>query len=221
MQWVDLFHPFTVVESLRISRELGTRIAPLLQELTEPQAEEVIPALNSLIFLRSSSRHHPSQDPCSRPLMGLSPRASAPAIPLMIAGATASGNGIWSGNGTWHGSRNGTWTSRIEVGDSCFFGPVDILVLVDYNTPGICVFISLLPLFLRLTIISHHLYDTLEDFSNAITLYSTSLASLLIHSRYNYQQRILLQSESASLQGGALQDCKNSTGVTRSELNIL
>jgi hypothetical protein len=50
MQWVDLFHPFTAVESLRIPRELGTRIAPVLHELTEPRAEEVLPALNSLIF---------------------------------------------------------------------------------------------------------------------------------------------------------------------------
>ena len=50
MQWVDLFHPFTVVESLRIPRDLGTPIAPVLQELTEPRAEEVLPALNSLIF---------------------------------------------------------------------------------------------------------------------------------------------------------------------------
>jgi hypothetical protein len=50
MQWVDLFHPFTAVESLRIPRELGTRIAPVLNELTEPWAAEVLPALNSLIF---------------------------------------------------------------------------------------------------------------------------------------------------------------------------
>lgn len=50
MQWVDLFHPFTAVESLRIPRELGTRIAPVLNELTEPWAADVLPALNSLIF---------------------------------------------------------------------------------------------------------------------------------------------------------------------------
>jgi hypothetical protein len=50
MQWVDLFHPFTRVESLRIPRELGSRIAPVLRELTEPRAAEVLPALNSLIF---------------------------------------------------------------------------------------------------------------------------------------------------------------------------
>ncbi len=50
MQWVDLFHPFTAVESLRIPRELGTRIAPVLHELTEPWAAEVLPALKSLIF---------------------------------------------------------------------------------------------------------------------------------------------------------------------------
>ena len=91
-------------------------------------------------------------------------------------------------------------------------------MLVDYFTPGIRVFISLLSLSLRLTIISHHLYDTLETL--AMQLHFIRL--LLIHSRYNYQQRILHQeSESASLQGGAFQDCKNSTGVTRSEFHIL
>ena len=50
MQWVDLLHPFTALESLRIPRELGTRIAPVLQELADPRAVEVLPALNSLIF---------------------------------------------------------------------------------------------------------------------------------------------------------------------------
>ena len=50
MQWVDLFHPFTDLESLQIHRELGTRIAPVLQELKESRAEEVLPALKSLIF---------------------------------------------------------------------------------------------------------------------------------------------------------------------------
>ena len=57
MQWLDLFHPFTAVESLRIPRELGMRIAPVLHELAEPRAAEVLPSLNSLIFeeLESSS----------------------------------------------------------------------------------------------------------------------------------------------------------------------
>ena len=50
MQWLDLFHPFTAVESLRIPRDLGMRIAPVLHELAEPRAAEVLPSLNSLIF---------------------------------------------------------------------------------------------------------------------------------------------------------------------------
>ena len=50
MQWIDLLQPFTAVESLRIPMELGTRITPVLHELTEPRAAEVLPALNSLIF---------------------------------------------------------------------------------------------------------------------------------------------------------------------------
>ena len=90
-------------------------------------------------------------------------------------------------------------------------------MLVDYFPPGICVFISLLPLSLRLTIISHHLYDTLEDFSNAITLYSTSAHPFQIQLPAAYSSG----SQSASIPGGALQHCKNSNGVTRSEFNIL
>jgi hypothetical protein len=50
VQWVDLFHPFTAVKALHIPRELGSRIAPVLQELTEPRAAEVLPALDSLVF---------------------------------------------------------------------------------------------------------------------------------------------------------------------------
>jgi len=50
MQWVDLFHPFTALKALHIPRELGPRIAPVLQELTEPRAAEVLPALDSLVF---------------------------------------------------------------------------------------------------------------------------------------------------------------------------
>ena len=44
MQWIGLFHPFTSdsMESVRIPRELGTRIAAFLQELTEPRAAEVL-----------------------------------------------------------------------------------------------------------------------------------------------------------------------------------
>lgn len=49
MQWVDLFHPFTALKALHIPRELGPRIAPVLQELTEARAAEVLPALDSLV----------------------------------------------------------------------------------------------------------------------------------------------------------------------------
>lgn len=49
MQWVDLFHPFTALKALHIPRELGPRIAPVLQELSEPRAAEVLPALDSLV----------------------------------------------------------------------------------------------------------------------------------------------------------------------------
>jgi hypothetical protein len=50
VQWVDLFHPFTAVKALHVPRELGPRIAPVLQELAGPRAAEVLPALDSLIF---------------------------------------------------------------------------------------------------------------------------------------------------------------------------
>jgi hypothetical protein len=53
--------------------------------------------------------------------------------------------------------------------------PLTSLCWLTTFRPCICVFISLLPLSLHFTIISHHLYDTLEDSSNAITFYSTSV----------------------------------------------
>jgi len=50
MQWVDLFLPFTAVASLHIPKEFGQRMALVLQELTEPRATGVLPALKSVIF---------------------------------------------------------------------------------------------------------------------------------------------------------------------------
>jgi hypothetical protein len=49
-QWVDLFHPFAAMKALHIPRELGPRIAPVLQELAQPRAADVLPELKSLIF---------------------------------------------------------------------------------------------------------------------------------------------------------------------------
>ena len=49
-QWVDLFHPFAAMKALHIPRELGPRIAPVLQELALPRAADVLPELKWLIF---------------------------------------------------------------------------------------------------------------------------------------------------------------------------
>jgi hypothetical protein len=49
-QWVDLFRPFAAMTALHIPRELGPRIAPVLQELAQPRAADVLPELKWLIF---------------------------------------------------------------------------------------------------------------------------------------------------------------------------
>jgi hypothetical protein len=49
-QWLELFHPFTTVKNLYISREFVPRIVPVLQELVGKRVNEVLPNLQS-IFL--------------------------------------------------------------------------------------------------------------------------------------------------------------------------
>ena len=49
-QWLELFHPFTAVKGLYISRELVPRIAPALQELVGERVTEVLPALQTLFL---------------------------------------------------------------------------------------------------------------------------------------------------------------------------
>jgi hypothetical protein len=49
-QWLDLFHPFTTVKNLYLSREFVPRIVPILQELVGERVTEVLPDLQS-IFL--------------------------------------------------------------------------------------------------------------------------------------------------------------------------
>jgi len=47
-QWLELFHPFTTVRNLYLSRDFVTRIAPTLQELVGERVTEVLPNLQSI-----------------------------------------------------------------------------------------------------------------------------------------------------------------------------
>jgi hypothetical protein len=47
-KWLELFHPFAAVRTLRISHPLSSLIVPALRELTGEMATEVLPALDSL-----------------------------------------------------------------------------------------------------------------------------------------------------------------------------
>jgi hypothetical protein len=49
-QWLELFHPFTAVKSLYISREFVPRIAPALRELVGERVTEALPALQTLFL---------------------------------------------------------------------------------------------------------------------------------------------------------------------------
>jgi hypothetical protein len=49
-QWLELFHPFTAVKSLYVSREFVPRIAPALQELVGERVTEALPALQTLFL---------------------------------------------------------------------------------------------------------------------------------------------------------------------------
>ena len=108
MQWVDLFHPFTALEALHIPKELGPRIAPVLQELTQPRAAEVLPALNSLIF---------EQLEPSGSLQG--------AIQQFIAARGLAGHPVnvrrwddkWERDMVWEWDLAQEWARDLEVGD--------------------------------------------------------------------------------------------------------
>jgi hypothetical protein len=50
MQWLEIFHPFTAVKNLYVSKEFTQCIAAALQELVGERATGVLPALEN-IFL--------------------------------------------------------------------------------------------------------------------------------------------------------------------------
>jgi hypothetical protein len=52
-QWLELFHSFTAVKTLRVSRRLQSLILPALQELGGESATEVLPTLENLYLLGS------------------------------------------------------------------------------------------------------------------------------------------------------------------------
>lgn len=62
-QWLELFHPFTVVKSLYLSKEIAVRVAPALQDLTRGlgNVTEVLPVLQN-IFLEEPQSLGPAQE---------------------------------------------------------------------------------------------------------------------------------------------------------------
>ena len=61
MQWLEIFHPFTAVKNLYVSKEFAQCIAPALQELVGERVTEVLPALESL-FLEELQPSGPVQE---------------------------------------------------------------------------------------------------------------------------------------------------------------
>jgi hypothetical protein len=102
LQWVDLFHPFKAVGALHLPRELGPRIAPVLQELTQPRAAEVLPVLKYLIF---------------EDLKGLGPWESTEGgIKQFIAARACAGNpiGVRRWDGKWERDLQWEWNLARE-----------------------------------------------------------------------------------------------------------
>ena len=64
-QWLELFHPFTAVKGLYISREFVPRIVPALQELVEERLTKVLPSLET-IFLEEPLPSGPVQEAIGR-----------------------------------------------------------------------------------------------------------------------------------------------------------
>jgi hypothetical protein len=50
-QWFELFHPFTTVKNLYLSRDFLPRIAPILQELVGERVTELLPNLQSIFLV--------------------------------------------------------------------------------------------------------------------------------------------------------------------------
>jgi hypothetical protein len=51
-QWIELLHPFATVKDLYLSDKVALRVAPALQELSEEQVTDVLPALQDIFIHR-------------------------------------------------------------------------------------------------------------------------------------------------------------------------
>ena len=51
IQWLEFFHPFTMVKDLYLYNDITSYIAPALQELAAGQVTEVLPALQNLFIV--------------------------------------------------------------------------------------------------------------------------------------------------------------------------
>ena len=49
-QWLEIFHPFTAVKNLYLSKVFASHIAPALQELVKERVTDVLPALECLLL---------------------------------------------------------------------------------------------------------------------------------------------------------------------------
>ncbi|KAH9956234.1 hypothetical protein BGW80DRAFT_1389067 [Lactifluus volemus] len=64
-QWLELFHPFTAIHTLRISQAMVSHVVSALRGLGEESSAEVLPALDSLYLedYRASGSEQPDIEP--------------------------------------------------------------------------------------------------------------------------------------------------------------
>ena len=49
-RWLELFHPFTAVKNMYLSKELALRVMPTLQIIAKGNTTEVVPVLQNIFF---------------------------------------------------------------------------------------------------------------------------------------------------------------------------
>ena len=75
-QWIELLQPFTTVKDLHISKQVTSRVAPALQELSGELVVDLLPGLQNLF------------------VVGLEPSGPVQAIEQFIAARTVSGRPV-------------------------------------------------------------------------------------------------------------------------------
>ena len=60
-QWLELFHPFTSVKSLRLCKVVAPHVVPALRQLTEERVADVLPALQN-IYVEGLQLSGPTQE---------------------------------------------------------------------------------------------------------------------------------------------------------------